>query len=114
MPPQFELPIYPCSEEDYAKFFPVDKKSAGRLEAIKSSPSRGLFCIDWQKAPEIFGPERAGDFGVLDVEIMVVPCNMPLKHVGGFSDRIDQDCIPDLNQQIEYLGPMNWIVYSNQ
>ena len=27
VPTYKELPIYPCQEEDYAKFFPVDKKS---------------------------------------------------------------------------------------
>jgi len=115
MPTVKELPIYPCREEDYAKFFPVEKKSAGRLEAIKTTPGRKLYCIDWEKVPDIFeGTERAGNYGVLDIEIMVLPCNMRLKHLGGVEDRIDQNCVADLNRQIEYLGPMNWIVYSNQ
>ena len=45
---------------------------------------------------------------------MVVPCNMRLTHVGGKRDRIDPECVNDLQKQIDYLGSLNFVTYYNR
>lgn len=31
-----EVPMYPCRDEDYQKFYPTDNKSKRKLDAIRS------------------------------------------------------------------------------
>ena len=48
------------------------------------------------------------------LEIVVLPCNHRLTHIGGTDDRIPDDCEENLDEQIKYLGPLNMLVYFNQ
>ena len=60
----------------------------------------------------IFGNER--DRNNMRLEIHVLPCNHRLTHIGGSDDRIPQNCIGDLDEQIKYLGSLNMLTYFNQ
>jgi len=74
-----------------------------------------LFCIDWDNSGvELFGAESTGNFAL--VEVVAVPCNMKLTQdlFGGFEDRIDEDCVWDLDKQTEYLRPPNMVAFHNQ
>mmetsp|Transcript_15874 Transcript_15874/g.19999 ORF Transcript_15874/g.19999 Transcript_15874/m.19999 type:complete len:157 (-) Transcript_15874:1317-1787(-) len=72
-----ELPIYPCKEEDYEKFYPIDERSASRLSRFKSEPDQQLQCIDWDNSDiDLYGVESTGNVGVVDV--IALPCNVKL------------------------------------
>ena len=94
-----EVPIFPCRDEDYAKFYPLDERSSPKLEQTLRDPNRELYCIDWEEANvELYGLESTGNFAFL--QIAAVPCNQKLTHhmIGGLEDRIDKDCVWDLEK----------------
>lgn len=69
-------------------------------------------CIDWDKHDiELQGLEF--DQKQKRLEIIFLPCNHRLTPFGGDDDRIDDDCVADLNEQIKYLTVLNMIVYYN-
>ena len=64
---------------------------------MKTNTKRGLFCLDWSAATDVsmFGTRDSGDYGSLS--IIVMPCNMRLTYLGASNDRIDSECVADLN-----------------
>ena len=42
---------------------------------------------------------------------MLVPCNYQHTYLGYTGDSVAPECIADLEQQIEYLGPLNILLY---
>lgn len=110
-----ELPIYPCTEADYSKFYPVDQSGKTRLRLSKESVNRQLFCIDWENEDiDLSGVKDSNDVGYID--IAAVPCNMQLmdKSLGGLADRIGPECVWDLEAQRDYIKPPTIILYYNQ
>lgn len=45
---------------------------------------------------------------------MLVPCNYVHAAYGYTEDFIADDCIADLDQQLAYLGPINFLLYINE
>ena len=45
---------------------------------------------------------------------MLLPCNHKLTTLGAKDDRIDENCVADLDKQIEWLGAINFLIYHNQ
>ena len=41
-----ELSTHMCTEEDFAKFYPIKSHQASLLEEINNDPDRGFFCLD--------------------------------------------------------------------
>ena len=108
------FPINKCTLEDYEAFPEPVPEAAGILEVYKSSPTRNLYCLDWDK----FGDELA-IWGVEDDEIsyqrfefVVVPCNYVHTEFGDIGDSVSSECIPDRDQQMEYLGNFKFVVLS--
>ena len=107
-----EIPMHLCKDEDYEKFFPVEERSAEKLNTMRTTPGRGMLCIDWETAGvEFYGTESSGTYSELDVVVM--PCNMRNTALGGLDDNISNECVADLAAQIEYMGPMNMQTYYN-
>ena len=105
--------MHVCTDEDFAKFYPVDDRSRGQLERIKSEEKRNFLCLDWKAAAiELYGPESGGTYGELDLALL--PCNTRLIPHGARDDRISPQCVANLDKQIEYIGATNLIVYYNQ
>ena len=44
---------------------------------------------------------------------MLLPCNMDNKLLGGSADGIPKDCNWDKDKLIDYLGPLNMVIYKN-
>ena len=91
--------MYPCQEDDYAKFFPANENAKDRLNKMQNEDGRNLFCIDWSdESLELYGTEASGNYGL--IEISVVPCNvrLSLESIGGVEDRIDPDCRWDFEE----------------
>ena len=58
------FPFHKCTAEDFEEFAPPTPEAEGALEVYKTSETRRLYCMDWDK----LGEELA-IFGVEDDEI---------------------------------------------
>ena len=69
------LNYHTCTDEDYDAFYPVNKQSSATLKAIRSDPSRGMYCIDWdgEEPIEIMGDEAEDNY--IRFEAIFSPCN---------------------------------------
>ena len=108
-----ELPVYQCSDEDYAKFYPFDERSEPQLQKMRTEQDMHLYCIDWEGADiELYG--FTGNYAL--ITIVAVPCNqkLTLDLIGGQEDRIDEQCVWDLEAQREYLKPPKLVAFFNQ
>ena len=73
-----------------------------------------LWCIDWDEAAiELWGTMGAGNYG--SFEFVLFPCNQGLSYFGASGKDLEYhpDCIADKQQQIDYLGSPNLLVYHN-
>ena len=78
--------MYPCRDEDYEKFYPVDIKSTKKLDAIRNSPNRGMMCLDWEnEGLDLYGSEASGTFS--EIDIMIIPYNARITPLGAKDDR---------------------------
>ena len=94
---RFEVGLHPCTEKDYERFYPVETRSKSLLESYKEEPNRGLYCIDDDSIDLIlFGSYTVKTFGALSFNAL--PCNHRLTHLGGKDDRIDPNCVADLQK----------------
>ena len=63
-----------------------------------------MFCIDADEHIRIYGNENNNNYQ--RIEILLTPCNYLHTHLGYEGDSVHPDCIADLDQQMEYLGPI--------
>ena len=67
-------------------------------------------CIDWKavqlKATE-FGPEYQ------TIDIMLMPCGSDDTLYGGIEPRIPDDCNFDRQKMLDYLGPLQMLIWKN-
>ena len=48
-----EIPIHTCNEKDYARFYPVESRSAKTLDSFKTDPKKRLYCLDQEKLDSV-------------------------------------------------------------
>ena len=106
------IPYHDCTEEDWAQFAPVQKASLDSWTAIKNDPKRNMFCLEWSDDIQVYGNEK-NDFHQR-IEIVLVPCNYQHVELGDVGDTIHPECVEDLQKQIEYLGPINFMIYHTE
>lgn len=108
------LQYHKCTDEDWVNFAPPSKTSADSWKEINSSPKRGFMCIDFEEGEnlKIYGNERNDEYQ--RIEIVLVPCNYLHSHLGYRLDRIHEDCVADLDKQIEYLGSIDVLLYHTE
>lgn len=84
-----EIPMYPCTEDDYARFYEVNKASSALAKQLKDE--RAFMCLNWRDV-ELAGADPAPETKALDV--MVLPCNMKETLLADDlkEDRIPEDC----------------------
>ena len=73
-----------------------------------------MYCLDWNDdIPfEIVG-EKVADDDYARLEVMLNPCNYLHTQLGYQDDSIHPECVEGLQEQIEYMGQSNLIVYLN-
>ena len=101
-----EIELRPCTEEDFEEFYPPALQSEVAIQRIKERGN--LFCIADYSTLELFGNENE-DFGRLAV--ILHPCNDGLEE--GEPHPTNPNCELTLEKQIEYLEPLNFLVYYN-
>lgn len=81
---------------------------------MKNDPKRGLMCLDWNDDEPllIYGKERNDEYQ--RIEIVLVPCNYIHTHLGYTGDSIAPECVADLDAQLEYLGPIDVMLYHTE
>ena len=61
----------------------------------------------------IYGKEIDADYQRIDIAML--PCNyVHAEFSPGDPSTVSEDCIADRQQQIEYLGPINWLIYFSE
>ena len=102
--------MYPCTEEDFEKFYPVEKRSKSMLDNYRKDG--GLHCIDWQNADmEVFGSWRF-DAIYQAVDIFLAPCGMSYTlHDGTEYKKDESECEWDKDKFIDYLGDTFYIKF---
>ena len=83
-----------------------------QISAVRANPKRNMFCIDDFKNYVIYGNEKNSEYQRF--EVVLVPCNYLHTLFGYTEDSIHPECVADLNEQLEYLGPLNLKVYHTQ
>ena len=71
-----------------------------------------MMCLDWSNGDEdyfVYG--REVDIQYQRIDVVMTPCNFIYTLNGIKGDTVSDDCVPDLEKQVEYLGPLNWLVY---
>ena len=63
---------------------------------------------------DLYGLEATSTFASLS--IIAVPCNLKLSQprIGASEDRISENCNPNLDAQLKYLQPPNFVAIFNQ
>ena len=69
-------------------------------------------CLDWSGV-ELQGEDPA--YNTKTIDVMFIPCNMKETLLGDATedDRIPQNCNYDKDKLIEYLGPIQMLIYKN-
>ena len=60
----------------------------------------------------LYGNEKNSEYQ--RIELVITPCNYLHEHLGYKGDTIHPDCIADLDKQIEYLGPLDFVLYHTE
>ena len=76
---------------------------------MERDEDRGFLCLDWQHNDfMLFGDDTIQDFQQL--EFYLLPCNYIRP---GTDDRISDECVGSLQEQIDYLGHIEVFIYLN-
>ena len=70
-----------------------------------------MYCLDKDQMEglEVYGVENNKNHARL--ELMLLPCNFLNTQFGYSEDFIHPECVEDLTEQLEYLGPLNLMTY---
>ena len=72
-----------------------------------------MFCLDWKDNDpfELLGAQKDDDF--IRFDIVLNPCNYLHTMFDYKDDSVSSECVPDLSEQIKYMGPSHIITYVN-
>ena len=42
------LPYHVCTDDDFAKFYPIRQDELSKFNRIREDPDRGFLCFDWE------------------------------------------------------------------
>ena len=109
------IPYHKCTDADWAQFPPPQSKSVSAFNSIRADPKRGMFCLDWDNEDLLlYGDEKKSEYTYQRIEFDMTPCNYLHTHLGFEGDTIHDACIYDLDEQIENLGSLNFVLYHTE
>ena len=72
-----------------------------------------MFCLDDYDF-DLYGTESSDEYAFIDLVYM--PCNV--KESSTISDieddKIDPQCVGDFDKMVEYVGPINYVILTNE
>ena len=102
------------------------ERSEGEAEESTATNRRGIEIIGehkeqtkqlgeqkWKENSCVVSPNEKND-EYQRIEVVLVPCNYLHTHLGYTGDSIDENCVADLESQIEYLGPLDFMIYFSE
>ena len=105
------IPLHKCTEDDFSQFNEVERRSKNDYERIKEVD--GWTCLNWSSDRlKLFNGYLDGTEIRQEFAIIWAPCNVVFEE-GGVADTIHDECIADLDQQIEYLESLAVKVLAN-
>ena len=106
------LPFHRCTTEDLAQFYPLARSAKDEFKSLTEDAHRGLFCLDsWPEDMYIGGDFSSADYQSLD--FILTPCNYIHNEMSNYGDKPTPECIPDLRKQLDYMGPLDVVIYMN-
>lgn len=106
------LSTHKCTAEDFEMFHEVSLKDSAEFKTIVESENRGLMCLDkWEDDFFIGGEYSSSLYSSLD--LIMAPCNYIHHEISDWGDTVAPECIPDQQQQLEYMGPLDVVIYMN-
>ena len=107
------IPFHKRTDADWAQFPPPETDSVDTINGIRADPARGMFCLDWDnKDLLLYGSDSKDEYQAL--EILMTPCNYLHQEYDFDGNSIYDDCRWDLNEQIDYLGNLNFVLYHTE
>ena len=91
------IPYHKCTPEELDEFAPPTEDSVGLFKMFKTSKTRHLYCLDWEKLGDelaIWGTEN-DETTYQRFEYILVPCNYVHTEYGSTNDYIKDECIAD-------------------
>ena len=70
----------------------------------------GFFCIDEN---DLYVGGHFSFQDAAELYFILTPCNYLHTDYGQTDDYVSQDCVADLNEQIDYLGPIELVMLAN-
>ena len=115
---QWLLPTYKCTDDDYAKFHPPQKRAQDRVDRLRKA--NGFYCIDWRNADmRLYGDKSIGR-NYNQIDIMAVPCHTDpaVLQAGDPPPNYKESkrgCQLDLDKAMDYYGSIaDVVVYYNE
>ena len=85
------------------------------MKDLRDDPERGMLCIDWND-PElpikVFGDHANNNYQRFEAALL--PCNYVNTFFGHSGDTIHPECVYNLEEQIEYMGAVHWLMLINE
>ena len=110
------VPYHDCTAEELDEFAPPIQDSAGLFEVFRTSPTRHLSCLDWEKFGDklaIWGTEN-DEISYQRFDFVLLPCNYVHAEFGPTDDFIADECIADRDAQMAYLGNMQMMFLTTE
>ena len=103
--------MYPCTDEDYEKFYTPDDDSFQTVKIMRES--NGLHCIDWEGSGfSIHGSDSSDD--ITSVDLAIHSCASVESRLNEtWPDDVRDDCINDYQNFTDYIGASTVVIYYN-
>lgn len=110
------LKYHKCTNEDFDSFPPPAPEAEGLLETYKSNPNRNLYCFDWDELGDLLGiwGVTFDEVSYQRFEYVLVPCNYVHAEIEPTDDFVPDECIPDREEQMKYLGNLKMVIYTTE
>ena len=93
---------HPCTEDDYEKFYEIDRRSQQKFQTLRDS--NYFQCLDWAALDLDIKGSFLLDNTYSAIELLLVPCTTRVTTVDGITIGGDDTCEWDRNLARNYMG----------
>ena len=109
------IPHRRCRAEDFDLFAPSGPSSLGLLKMYKEG-ERNLYCLDWDLVGDdvVIRGDPNDEISYQRLEYLLTPCNYLHAEFGPTNDTIPKACNSSRQAQMDYLGNMRMVVFTDE